>query len=230
VAAAGPIELRTFSRDALKTTNRLVGDSEHFVSLKRARSDPQYAKGVIRHHNSIKRYLASPLKGDREFEQLINLLLETGFSIDDLLPAYVSLHLCGGPNPSSSATQLRNAGLSEERTRWIEQRARESARKARAMCIAHNLGLENDPEVLNLFLNVYPERSEHLGPASEFIPEVPMVDGEQLLTDDDWMSPERLRLRDGYRGPPRGTGPGRPERPQPDRKALAPARLIQVPE
>lgn len=67
--------------------------TKEIVDLKRADRDIAYKEGPVRRHTAVKRYLASPLKGDPTLESVIDFLLTNGFSIDDLSIAYVGLML-----------------------------------------------------------------------------------------------------------------------------------------
>jgi hypothetical protein len=158
--------------------------SDTHVDLKRAATDPAYKSG-LRRHQAIKRYLASPIKGDETLEGVLNFLLENGYSIEDLFNAYVAIMLPETDMPTRE--KLEKAGVAADQIPAALERNLgywEDQIQRNVTAIA---GI-TDPALVIGLAALAPRKGKPLGPASDFLPVVELTDGERLLRDDDWMT------------------------------------------
>jgi hypothetical protein len=64
----------------------------------------------------------------------------------------------------------------------------------------------DEQSALELAAIVLKDAGKPLGPASEFLPDVPAVNGERLLTDADWMTDRHRQAAQKYKGDPLSLG------------------------
>ncbi len=193
-------------------------DSEQFVSLSRMGTDTNYIKRLIRRHMSIKSYLASPLKGDPEFEQVIDWLIGNGYGVEDVAQAWHALVI-----PASGMTSidqvrehLRQKGKSRDQIEKSAEKILSVHEQQKRRIVSHWLCLGSDEgEILDSFLRMAPEQPTQRGPIDRFMPSTSPVEGERILRDEDWMSPDRKALAERYRGVRRSTDSRDEWRPSP---------------
>lgn len=191
-----------------------IGFAGELVDLDKAKSDPAYRERVY-YHTAIKSYLASPLKGKPELEEILTFLLKDGFTIRDLHNAYVELHLprSNPANRPGFRRELFERGFNEDQ---IEMRVAEvsaQAAKRHRQIVQQSTGL--DDGLLEDFMRLAPESPTSLRPSSTFMPSVEAEDGEPLLTDSDWMSDEHREAAAAYRGERRRLAPSPPAKAAP---------------
>lgn len=180
------------------------------VDLSRAESDSAYRERVY-YHTAIKSYLASPLRGKPELEEVLTFLLQNGFSIRDLHNAYVVLHMPSF-HPAKRPEfrrEMFERGFDEDQIQVrVAQVSVESSRRNRQR-VQQMTGLE-DNRLLDAFMRLAPESPAPLGPSSTFMPSMEAEDGEPLLTDSDWMSDEHRKAAAANRGERRRLAPSPP--------------------
>jgi hypothetical protein len=179
--------------------------TETHVNWERINTDHDYALRVGK-HRVIKAYLASPLKGKAEFEPVLDWMIQHGYGIEDLqiiwteaqsvvqnMQTYdeieASLRKTPGPKrPEAEIAFSARAFLYQQ-----EPLAKEHLRLAAGLRYSEEEALEN----LWIFAKQVPHSLDRWGPWAE------AEEGETLLTDDDWMSPQRKKLKAEYTGPER---------------------------
>jgi hypothetical protein len=199
------------------TAHTKKSDSERFVSLSRLKEDPDYVKGLIRRHVSIKSYLASPLKGDSQFEGLIDWLLGNGYAIEDAVAAWYALAMASSMQTIDDVReQMRRDGRSPEKIERSAEAILAASNRGTRSTVAVWLQLgEAEGDVLDSFLSLVPDHPFRAGNAERFMPSIQPVEGEAILHDEDWMSFERKSLVAAYRGLRRSTDPRDDWRPSP---------------
>jgi hypothetical protein len=210
LVASQPIEFHR-SHALTPTVAEIKTDSDRFVSLERLkRLENDYRKRITK-HQAIKSYLISPLKDQPEFERVVDWVIANGYGIEDLATVWVYLN-----------------GILEARIplKWFEEFAQtnrfgdqlggdfradpeklyQDDLRDRRLRLARPLRLlpEEDQLIDSLFA-IAPDPPRKIGPAAEYLPQVPLNDGEPILRDEDWMSQGRLDLAQGYQGPHRST-------------------------
>jgi len=147
-----------------------IMDWDRFVEQQRSRVDREYEAAVGR-HVSINGYLNSPIKGSPELEGLLDLVLANGYSIDDLLSAYVRLHMCcalGGGIEALEAGMLA-AGKSPEDVEAEIPRFLEQRHQRRLVCVADAFDAQEDIEFAERLIATVPEPVSLPGPTHEFL-------------------------------------------------------------
>ena len=184
-------------------------DSEKFVSLSQITTDTNYVKSLIRKHLSIRSYLASPANGHPEFEQVIDWLIGNGYSIEDTVIAWSALGVASSMQSIEDVRErMQRDGKSPEQIeRSAEAILAASRQNDRAIIAAWMQIGKDEVDILDSFLALEPLRRQLSIPVNRIMPEVPPVEGEAILTDEDWMTQARKDLVAQYRGPRRSTDP-----------------------
>jgi len=191
----------------------------NFLRIFSRRPQRRYNNTVVRRHVSINGYLNSPIKGSHQLEGLLELLLANGYSIDDLMMAYVKLHMCCGETENSESRMLNTARVrSNSLSNPLSDQ--ELLFGMKRDCVTWTFYAHDNPEFVKQLIATVPEAAPPPGPAHEFLPVIPPRQGERLLKDEDWMTDRHRQIIAAYHGPPRSLYPEEDRR----LRAAAPAR------
>jgi hypothetical protein len=168
------------------------------VDLERIRSDEEY-RHIVRHHQNIKSYLATPLRGTPLYESLLTILLENGYSLDVLHNLYHIIHASTkgpkgkiknkimGPNPiTNNLGMAANKDMLKPLDRFV------------GISITSMTGVRDEPTLEKLIRIAWTNQSP-----LEYNRLLDPEQGERLLTDVDWMTEEQRRAAESYVGEPR---------------------------
>ena len=187
----------------VKSTGK-QSDSGQFVNLSRIETDPEYRKRIRKHAN-IRAYLASPSRGQPEFEQVIDWAIGNGYGINDVPVLWSSLNLAQRYQTAEEIrAEFEKKGVAPEKLQKNTEQAMANARQLEVVSVLSALQLgSEDMNVVESFFELVPlrRRSE----TQNIMPRVPPIEGEAILTDEDWMSDERKTLAANYKGLPRST-------------------------
>jgi hypothetical protein len=173
-------------------------NSSQFVSLGRARTDSDY-RAAIRKHEAIQSYFVSPLKDNPELERVLDWLLAHGYGIEDLNMAWSYVNATPAATAEAQALiRNRSRGNPEKLLASVTQQLR------RSLANAMNF-VEGEEDLIESLLALAPQEPRSSLPARENMPFMQAMEGEILLRDENWMTPERLRIVQEYQGPCRST-------------------------
>ena len=169
--------------------------SERFIDLDRLSRDEAYRNKVDK-HRAIDRYLNSPRKDSEEYQELLSILVERGYGIEHLEPTVAPLLSIAAMDYANRIVYQRQ-GLSDKE---IEERLTEFRAnlptffESKRSEIMITVGID-DPETLSqlMSLRLPFEEGENPFPTGGGIKA-----GDQILTDQDWITDELLELRHAY--------------------------------
>jgi hypothetical protein len=197
-ANGSPVGVKPSARMATETVSsvpvRGADNSDQFVSLERAKRDPQYKK-KIDYHTHIKEYLATPAKGTAVFEETLGVLLENGYSLSQLHNSYLALYVYNRrPDLNKVRTRVSVVNGIEVTGERYAARMRESFKRG----ITALSGVD-DPKTIDQLAKISDQGE---------VPSYPMrifdaQEGDRILGDEDWMNPEHRKAASAYTGPPR---------------------------
>jgi hypothetical protein len=178
-------------------------DSDLFVSLDRLKTHDEDYVLLIAKHPAAKSHLASPLKGTPEFEAVVDWVLGNGYGIEDVKTAWVYLNgIVGGIKPLEWFEETVRADHLNADPQSLFERSLQQRRKTLRMVMRLT---EDEDDLLDSLWSIAPNPPRKIGPATEYMPHIPLVDGEPILRDEDWMSLERRQIVQAYQGPRRST-------------------------
>ena len=189
------------SRD--EREERAQTDSDHYFNLDRRIKDPKYLLKVQK-SNRISQYLNAPRRGDPNYEAVLHTLLRNGFGIEDWMETSADIMKWHLPF-KIRRENLEQLGYSQEE---IDQNLRDMHEMREGdhdlikEALIRDVGI-TDMGVLDELISipiVVENREAPFGRET-----YDLFEGDRILTDDDWMTPEHRASQASYQGEPRET-------------------------
>ena len=189
-------DLRQIERKELAQT-----DSDHYFNLERSMRDKDYAMKA-RKSVRISQYLNAPRRGDPNYEQVLHTLLKNGFGIEDWRQTTSNIsewHMPYHIRRYNLEERGDPAEAIEENLRNL-QAIRENDYELIKEALIHDIGI-TDMSVLDELMGIpiVMDNGEYPFGRSGY----DLYEGDPLLTDEDWMTPEHKASQASYQGEPR---------------------------
>ena len=176
-------------------------DSDRFFNRERFVHDQDYAR-KCRKYLAIGRYQNSSRRGDPNYEKVLHTLLQNGYGIEQWEDACNRLMQLHQPLLSRRVS-LEQRGYSEEEIQESLREVRNSLRPLErrvAGLIVQKIGIM-EPEAIASLMSIPIVVGNNENPFG--LGNRRFSEGDRILTDDDWMTPEHRASLASYQGEPR---------------------------